>query len=152
MKQIEYPQALSKAKNYCSRYEKCSSDVYNKLMQWGMRNNDCKKILQELIKLKYINDERFTELFIKNKINIGWGKRKIISALITKRISKEIINKNLTNIDISQDLERLNELLISKSKTIKSKNEFDLNVKLFRYAISKGFELEEINKILKIDI
>ena len=62
-----------------------------KLRKWGIATDAQERIIDKLIDYKYIDDERFTRSFVRDKIVFNkWGRRKIEQALWQKRIPQYI--------------------------------------------------------------
>ena len=136
-----YKAALNKAMAQCSRREFCRSDIRTKLEEWGVSSDDSEKIISELVKENFINDQRFSSAFVRDKFNYNkWGKVKISAHLKAKKISGDILKSALDSIDNETYIKTINELISSRRKSVKSKNRYDLKAKLLRYGLSKGFE------------
>lgn len=149
MGQIQYREALEKLLKICSQQEKCTYDIRMKLKSWNVNPDDSEKILKILIKERYIDDSRYSKLFAKEKFRLNkWGKIKIAFALKQKKISSELIESALAEIDSGDYIEVLSSEISRKRKNIKAKNQYDLRGKLFRFARSKGFENELIYRII----
>ncbi len=133
--------ALSKAMAQCSKREFCSDDIYNKLLAWGVGNDDAEKIICILIKENFIDEPRYAAAFVMDKFKYNkWGKVKIKAHLRVKKIPPDIIKSTLDSIDNKQYIKSLRELIESHRKTVKAKNQYDLKAKLLRYGLSKGYE------------
>jgi regulatory protein len=144
-----YTAAFSKAMAICSRREYCIDDILSKLQLWGIKEDECKKIIGALIKENFINEKRFTDAFVRDKFTYNkWGKVKIKAHLKLKRIPAEIINSALNSIDNEVYIKTLKELLTSHQRSVKAKNQYDLKGKLLRYGLSKGFESELLYDLL----
>lgn len=134
-------QALTKAMKYCAYQERCQSEVYKKLRDWGMSHNDSEEILAELISDNFINEERYTEAFIRGKMRSkGWGKLKISYKLKEKQISNYNIDHALKQIGQEEYLSILEREAKSKLKLINSKPDREKKALLMRFLQSKGFE------------
>ena len=135
----------------CSRQEHCSSDIKDKLKRWGVSDQESSVILKELINQKYLDDLRFSEAYVKDKLRFnGWGRVKIRYMLSMKKIEKTTIEKALESIDEDLYTEILNNQLQKKQKQLKGEtDEWIKNQKLIRYLQAHGFELYEIQKSLK---
>jgi regulatory protein len=132
---------LSKAMALCARQELCSNDMREKLLSWGLAKTDAERIITELIKEKFINEERYSYAFVKDKFNYNkWGKIKIAAHLRAKSIPGDLIQSALNSIDNDLYKQVLKELLLSHRRSVKAKNQYDLKGKLLRYGLSKGFE------------
>jgi regulatory protein len=142
--------AFNRAAGLCSQTEYCSSEITEKLKRWGLLSEDINIIIEKLIIEKYIDDDRFARAYVKDKFKFNrWGRQKIIFMLQGKKIPSDIIKTACSEIEEDDYLERLEELLISKLKSIKSDNPFEKRNKLMRFAMSRGFEPELINKTLR---
>jgi regulatory protein len=144
-----YKTALNKAMVQCSRRELCKYDIRIRLEEWGIKSADIEKIINELVKENFINDERFASAFVRDKFTYNkWGKVKIASHLKAKQISGDILIKALNSIDNEVYIKFINELISIRRKSVKSKNKYDLKAKLLRYGLSKGFESQLLYDIL----
>lgn len=151
MKQtLSYEQALHKAAALCMRSEKCELDIRNKLLAWGINKNDATKIINYLTTEKFLDNARFCNFFVKDKVRFNkWGKIKIGYALKAKKIDEALIISALSQIDEQETVDNLIALLQSKQKNLKYKDEFEKKGKLIRFALSRGFEMTTINQALK---
>jgi len=151
MKQtLSYEQALHKAAALCMRSEKCELDIRNKLLAWGINENDATKIISYLTTEKFLDNARFCNFFVKDKVRFNkWGKIKIGYALKAKKIDEALIIEALSEIDEQETVDNLITLLRSKQKNLKYKDAFDKKGKLIRFALSRGFEMNTINQALK---
>jgi regulatory protein len=145
--------ALGKLAALCSRAEQCTSYCRDKLSQWNVPLEAAERILAHLVREKYVDDRRYALFFAKDKHSLSkWGKKKIEQHLIRKKIPKAYIESPLREIPDEGYSHQLETLLLSKLKSTKGKNLFDLKAKLFRFAVGRGFEgnlaLKTIDKIL----
>jgi regulatory protein len=144
-----YKSGLSKAMTMCAGREYCISEVSVKLRSWGITEIDSTRIIEILKQDNFINEERYSMSFVKDKFNYNkWGRIKIASFLKIKNIPGELINKALDSIDNEHYKKTLNDLLSSHKKVVKAKNHYDLKGKLLRYGLSKGFESNLLYDIL----
>jgi regulatory protein len=146
---ILFKTALNKAMAQCSRREYCIRDIEVKLNEWGLNESDCQKITGILIKENFLNEERYASAFARDKFKYNkWGRIKITAHLRAKNIPAEKIKNALDTIDNDLYKKSLNDIISSHRKTIKAKNQYDLNAKLLRYGASKGFESSLLYDIL----
>lgn len=144
-----YGQALSKAMALCSKSEKCIWDIQQKLNDWGVEPAEAQKIIKNLIAEKFIDEERYVRFFVRDKFVFNqWGKVKIAFMLKSKKVPASLIEEALRGIDHEAYLDLLVKLLGDKSKKTKFVNEYDRKVKLVRFAQSRGFEFDTIEKAL----
>ena len=79
-----------------------------------------------------------------------WGKVKIAQALLLKKISYNVCRRFLNEIDEEEYLSILDSLLLAKRKSVHAGNEFELNGKLMRFALSRGFEMKDISRCIQL--
>lgn len=149
-KEFTEQEALTKAASYCSLAEHCSTEVVEKLQAWGMTEEASARIMQQLINERYVDDTRFCIAYTRDKYRFAqWGRNKIRQNLRMKGMDNDHITKGLESIDEEEYTSLLADLLKRKRKTIKAKNDYELDGKLARFAISRGFEPNYIFKLLK---
>ncbi len=142
-------QVLQKLTALCSAAEYCCHDMTEKMRRWEVDEAVQARIMEYLIRERYIDEERYCRYFVKDKLRFNkWGRRKIEVALVQKRVPKEVISAALGEIDDSEYLEILRPLLRQKERSVKAKNDYELNMKLVRFAMSRGFDYEIIRQCL----
>ena len=96
----------------------------------------------------FINEERFAALFVRGKVNVKrWGLYKIREGLGAKGVSSAEIAKAIETIDREKYQENLNYLVQRK---VELQPEFAADIsKLYRFLQSKGYESDEISKVLR---
>ena len=140
----------------CSRQERCTSDIRQKLVEYNLSIQEIDHIIKILIKENFINEDRYAVAFAHDKFRFNkWGKIKIEYQLKHKGIDNNIILKALGSIDSEEYLKMIKSELTKKFKKDKSSNAYVLKSKLLRFGQSKGFETEHvfniINEILNSD-
>ena len=149
-KEYTLEELLHKAASYCSISEHCVSEVEEKLSAWGVSVTDKQKIINRLISEDFINEKRFCIYFVKDKFRFNkWGKIKISYFLKQKGLSNELINKALETIDDGEYEEMLASILKTKLAGLKYEYEYEKQGKLFRFAQSRGFESNIIDRALR---
>jgi len=149
-KEYTLEELLCKAASYCSISEHCVSEVEDKLNAWGVSDTDKHKIIDRLISEDFINEKRFCTYFVKDKFRFNkWGKFKISYALKAKGLDKGIIDDALNTIDDGEYEELLASLLKTKLVGLKYEFEYEKQGKLFRFAQSRGFENNIIERVLR---
>lgn len=144
-------EALNKITSYCSAGEHCRSEVVEKMQRWGLPYETVNRIVEQLVKEKYIDEERYCKAFINDKYRFDkWGKIKIAQALQLKKIPSSVYWIFLNNIDKEEYLSILNKLLQTKRKSVHAETDFERNGKLIRFALSRGFEMDDIRQCLDV--
>jgi hypothetical protein len=89
--------------------------------------------------------------FIHDKYRFAkWGKIKIGQALQLKKIPQSVFYRYLNEIDEDEYLAILDNLLAVKRKSVHAENEYELNNKLVRFALSRGFEMKDIRHCITL--
>lgn len=136
----------------CAQAEHCQQEMVEKMIRWEVDENIRERVIHRLIAERYIDDERFTRAFVNDKIRYNkWGRRKVEQALWQKHIDKELQQHILDEIDENEYLNVLKPLLKQKRKTTKADNEYELNQKLYRFALSRGFTYDIIRQCINIE-
>jgi regulatory protein len=123
-----------------------------KMRRWELDDAAQARIMQRLVKERFVDDERYTRAFIKDKVRYNkWGRRKVEQALWQKHIAEDIRQRILDEIDDEEYLSVLRPLLKQKRKSIKAANDYELNQKLMRFAVGRGFTFDIIRQCIDVD-
>lgn len=146
----EQQTAFDKAALLCSRSEKCTSEIQEKLKLFGLSVEESELVIEKLKDEKYIDDERFARAYVKDKFRFNhWGKQKIEYMLRAKKINQDILALAFEEIKDEGYADELLKLLTDKAKTVKAKDQYDKRNKLMRFAMGRGFESGKIYAALK---
>ena len=144
MKQITEPELLHRTAAYCSSAERCIQDVKKKIDAAGLPAEATQRIIDRLLKEKFIDEERFCRSFVNDKLRFNkWGRIKIAYELQKRGIPASKRTEALNNIDDEEYRDILHSLLKNKKKTTTGKDERELFNKLLRFASGRGFESRE---------
>ena len=139
----------------CARSERSSGDALRLMKRWGVADDEARKVLARLQAERFIDDRRFAEAFVRDKLNLsGWGAYKIKMSLRAKGVAREIIEEVASTMIEATDMkERLEEIMQRKLHTLKYSSTYEAKTKLIRFAASRGYDIEEAvecaSKILK---
>ncbi len=146
---VTQQKAFQKLAALCSRREYCQHDIIEKMRQWGIDEEEQATIMAHLLQKRFIDDERYCRAFVHDKLRYNqWGPVKIRQALRIKQVDDNIIRAVLEEVQDNDFLQILQPILLQKKKTIKAHSEYERNSKLIRWAMSKGFTLEQIHSCL----
>lgn len=142
-------EALLKLSALCSRSEVSSGDAMEKMWRWKVPEEVRRRVLDRLISERFIDDERFSRFFARDKIRFDhWGRRKIEQALMRKGVSADIVERVLSEFCDDDYTEQLAKLLASKRRSVKAANAYELSAKLTRFALGRGFTYDIIKRCL----
>jgi len=149
-KDMTEKEALAKLTALCARGEHSTGEMIDKLNRWGMTDEAAQaRIMAYLTQQRYVDDERFTRAFVRDKIAYNkWGRRKIEQALWAKGIDKATQTKILDEIDDSEYLSVLRPLLQAKQRTLRADSDYEARGKLVRYALQRGFTFDIISQCI----
>jgi len=141
---------LYKAATYCSGSEHCISEVQTKLTAWGAESDEIQPIIDYLLQEKYIDEDRYCRAYVNDKLRFAkWGRIKIRYMLQVKHLNQFAIQDALCAIDDEQYQTILADLLRAKMKSLRSVDPQQRNLKLIRFAASRGFEPNIISQVIK---
>ena len=151
-KEITEQEAYLQLAALCSQAEHCKQEMREKMRRWELDETAQNRIVARLVKERYIDDERYARAFVKDKIRYNkWGRRKVQQALWLKHIDADIQQRVLDEIDEKEYLDVLRPLLKQKRKSIKAESDYELNQKLVRFALGRGFGFDIIRQCLNVD-
>lgn len=139
---------LVKAGSYTSKYEKTRKEVADKLNQWSentLSEEEKEWILAELTKDKFINEERYVERFIRDKVySLRKGPMVIRQELKERGVASSLIENGLNAIPDDDWFTSLREYLVPRLNRQKSKAKsmYDLRRKLHDAAYRRGYPSE----------
>lgn len=149
MKKITEEEALHRCAAYCSLAERCVQDVRRKLDVWEIEPDSQQRIVNRLQKEGFIDEERYCRSYVNDKTRFArWGKNKIVYALRAKGLPDAVIAEAVGAINPEKNAETLAELLKTKVRSVKGKDNYEIRMKLLRFAAGRGFELSSIYKCL----
>ena len=150
-------QALQALMRQCARAERSSGDAMRLMATWCVPEAERQGVLQHLLRDKFIDDSRYAEAFVRDKLNLsGWGGYKIKMALRAKGVSKDIVEEVVAPMIAETNMvERLEEIMVRKMRTLKYSSAYDAKTKLIRFAASRGYDMEQAiecaSQVVKID-
>ena len=140
---------IEKIQSYCLYQDRCIKEVKNKLYSFKVSSQLVENIVEYLIDNDYLNEERYTKMFIQGKLRIKkWGRIKLKYELRSKGIDIKIINEHINQINEEDYIEYFNEFSTNKIKFLKG----TLNQKkrtFINYFTYRGWENDLIYQKLR---
>jgi regulatory protein len=141
-------EAYARMARLCSQRECAPSDIAGKL-----RKADCPepdKVIARLREEGYIDERRYIRSYISDKLRFAkWGRKKITLFLHRKRLPCELIEEAFAKLDGDAFGESLLPLLEKKWKTVTGRTDHEKRGKLIRYALGRGFSMDEAAACIK---
>lgn len=142
-------EVLNKLARYCAYQERCISEVKKKIHELNPAESSDPYILW-LEENNYLNESRFTGLFIRSKFNQKhWGKNKITFELRKKGIPEAEISNHWHEIAQADYEESLRALLQKKHQGLLKGSPQEKYQKCYRFGLSKGFEPSLVSQVMK---
>ena len=148
-KPITEQEALQKLSALCARAEHSSGEMLEKMRRWQLSEDARERVLDRLIDEKFVDDERFARLFVREKIRFDrWGRRKIEQALYQKGVASDISRLVLDEVDDEAYIAELKKLIATKRRSVKAESDYELRQKLTKYALGRGFDYNVIRQCI----
>lgn len=136
----------------CAQAEHCQHEMLEKMRRWELSAEAQARVMERLVKERYVDDERYARAFVKDKVRYNkWGRRKVEQALWQKHIDEDIRQRVLDEVDDEEYLTVLRPLLQQKRKSTKAQSDYELNQKLVRFALSRGFTFDIIRQCIDVE-
>ena len=143
-------QALARLTALCASAEHCTGEMIDKMTKWEIPEEAQARIMEHLVSNKYVDDERYCRAFVHDKMEYNhWGRRKIEQVLYVKHVDKAIQTKVLDEIPDSDFISILRPLLDQKRRQTRADNDYEMNIKLMRFAASRGFTIDQIRQCIE---
>lgn len=149
---MTYEMALQRLTALCASAEHCEYEMMEKMRKWEVDEADRARVMEYLRKARFVDDERYARAFVKDKIRYNqWGRRKVEQGLWAKHISEDIRQRVLNEVDDSLYTSVLAELLKSKRRSVKGANDYEVKMKLVKFALSRGFDYGIVKQCIDCD-
>lgn len=139
-----------KLTRYCSYSERCRADVVKKLVTLKVDKAQHGKYIGTLEAGNYLNEKRYVQAFVNGHYkNKKWGRQKIKTVLKQKRLPAELIESFLQDIEEEGYESQLLVQAEKKLASIRKGTPQEKRVKLTRFLVSKGYEMDKVFAVLK---
>lgn len=137
---------IDKIQNYCAYQERSVYDVRKKLRDYETPPESVEEIVQKLIEMRFVDDQRYANSFVRGKFSYKrWGRIKIRQELRGHGVAMPLIEQAFAN-ELNDDayFETLIHIIQHKSKSVREAHPYKRKQKLAQYAAGRGFELDLI--------
>lgn len=136
----------------CAQGEHCQHELLEKMRRWELSEEAQARIMEKLVTGRYVDDERFARAFVSDKIRYNkWGRHKVEQALWLKHIEKSIVSEVLDAVDDREYVDVLRPLLKQKRRSTKAQSEYELTMKLIKFALGRGFTMDIIKQCIEVE-
>ena len=149
MEQMSTLEAFGRLTAFCAAGEHCLTEVRERLRRWNVAPDEAEALVRRLVEEQYVNEERYCRAYINDKVRFArWGRLKIAQALRQKQIASSLYLPLLDEFDEAIYSEQLRRLLEAKQREVKGRNAYERKVKLVRFALGRGYEMDEIRRFI----
>lgn len=126
-----------------------TKEIENYLKKKKASESDIPLVIDKLTKLGYLNDDRFTKAFIKDKLNFTMmGDYKIKLELQKLGISSSLIEDNLNLIDDNIINDKIKKIIDKDIRTNKKYSGIKLKNKIYNHLLTQGYSKEKVIEII----
>lgn len=134
---------LSRAQRYCATAERCTYEVSMLLGRLGATTEQTDAIIDKLQQQAYINDARYCQAFVHDKVAFQtWGRMKIIMGLRAKHLPDELIDNAIAAIDEQAYNANIRKLILSKRNQDRQKQ--------LRFMLQRGYTFDDLQFVSQI--
>ncbi len=131
----------------CARGEHSTGEMDEKMRRWGIDEEARQRVIDYLVDNQFIDDERFCRAYVNDKVRYDhWGRRKIEQGLWQKGVADNIQRRVLDEVPTELYEEALLPMMQSKWPTIKADTDYERSMKLIKWAMGRGFEMDIIRR------
>ena len=139
------------AERYCSGAEHCCAEVRAMLERHKVEADDIALILKHLVKEGYVDEGRYADAFVHDKVRFAkWGRVKISQALCQKHIPADVADAAMARIDEDEYMSALKEVVASRYRQTKGATEYERKMKTMKSVCSRGYEPALVRNVLKL--
>ncbi|WP_116106760.1 regulatory protein RecX [Lewinella sp. IMCC34191] len=135
-------QALEALQHYCAYQDRCHQEARDKLWELGYGGDAAEEVIVDLIKDKYLDEERFARSYARGKFKMKkWGRYRIRRELKKRHLSDYCIKKAMTEIDDGEYYATLCAELERRHALEKpGQHPYLKRRRLADYAVKRGYE------------
>ena len=143
-----YAKAYQKADRFIGFKMRTEKEVRDKLKEENYSDDIVERVISSMLKYNYIDDTSYARMYAKDCKNIKkWGPQRIRVELYKKGIASHIVDNALSELDIEDTDEIIEELLEKRIKdtpiSLKEKQRY------FNFLLRRGFNSEDIKRVIE---
>lgn len=148
--QLTADEAYMRLVDRCSMAEISTGEALEKLRALGISGGESRDIVQRLVDQRFIDDERFARVYVRDRVNNArWGVNKIRAAMRLKGLDTQTIDAAINEeLDEETYFSNLAAALRSKGRNMPTPLSRDDYGRLARFAIGRGYEPSLVRDML----
>ncbi len=139
------------AYNYLAYKPRTEKEVRSKLRLKKISETSSDKVIEDLQRLKFLDDEKYAKNYVEMKSRQkGLGRKMLFMKMMQKGLKKDSIEETLKeNFSTENEISSGVNLLRKYAKKNKLKTKDELRNKAFKYMFSRGYGYDVIEMVLK---
>lgn len=151
-RKLSEEEAYTKLSALCAVAEYCCADMRKKMSAWELPEGAGERVLKRLLDEKYVDEARYAHAFTRDKFRYNhWGMVRIERELRMKGIDAFLIEEAKEDIEDDDYLGALRRMIEAKRGSVKGRSEYEVRMKLIRFAVSRGYGMDSIMKVIGCD-
>ena len=146
LNEVLIPRAKKRAMHLLEKMDRTKADIRSKLRRNGYPDEAINAAIEYIESYNYLNDERYANMYVRNYCN-SRSRNRIMQDLYRKGVDKDTINDAIESEYTVDEEELINMYIIKRGYDADNASMKDRN-KMFRFLISKGFPLDEIQRFI----
>ena len=149
MKETSIVELYHTCVKYISIRIRSTKEIKDYLMKKKISEEDINEVIKRLKEKHLLNDEYFTECFIKDKLNFThMGEYRIINELKKHNISSDTINKYSYLWDNNIMIPKIEKLVDKQIASNHKLDNYKLRNKIYNYLLNQGYSSQTITIVL----
>ncbi len=146
LNEVLIPRAKKRAMHLLEKMDRTKADIRSKLRRNGYPDEAINAAIEYIESYNYLNDERYAYMYVRNYCN-SRSRNRIMQDLYRKGVDKDTINDAIESEYTVDEEELINMYIIKRGYDADNASMKDRD-KMFRFLISKGFPLDEIQRLI----
>ena len=147
---LRLQEAFVKAAAYCAYQDRCEQEVVQKLHTLGLEPQHHPQLLAQLQAEQYLDQQRYANSFTRGRFyQKKWGRSKVYYELRQRGLHPDQIMLAWQEVDPQDYQETMQQLLSQKARQYRSKSRFELNQKLLRFMVGKGYDADDVRPLIE---
>jgi regulatory protein len=144
----EYKSGMAKALRLLSRRNHTRHELSQKLMQRGVEPDWVQKILDECVRLDYVNDENTAQIYYQELKSKGCGPARVRFQMKKRGLSEALIERQVSDYDPDEELTSARKCLEKKaSHWARETDPRKRKDKMRRFLYARGFSGDVISRL-----
>ena len=146
LNEVLIPRAKKRAMHLLEKMDRTKADIRSKLRRNGYPDEAINAAIEYIESYNYLNDERYAYMYVRNYCN-SRSRNRIMQDLYRKGVDKDTINDAIESEYTVDEEDLIRMYIIKRGYDVDNASMKDRD-KMFRFLISKGFPLDEIQRFI----